>query len=82
MFRVIVGSDVAAMMVVRGDFSVVATEEETEMIVSISNQGSPLNTSGRKNGKWSVNTRETGRKVLKKLLRPRLIGVYLIVLTS
>ena len=41
MFRVIVGSDVAAMMVVRGDFSVVATEEETEMIVSISNQGFP-----------------------------------------
>ena len=37
-FRVIVGGDVVAMMVVHADFNLVATKEVTEVIVSTSSQ--------------------------------------------
>ena len=45
-FRVIVGGDVVAMMVVHSDFKIVATEEVTEMIVSTSTQGFPTKHAG------------------------------------
>ena len=47
-FRLIVASDVVAMMVFHvDDIKIVTTEEVTELAVSAINQRCPLNTSGR-----------------------------------